>query len=444
MHKSQQRIRGGLGLSALMALTVVACSDGPLGVPPMVVERVDVAPDGRTLVVGDSMRLSALPRTADGTINGSVGVTWHSDAESVATVRADGMLVAWAAGTARIEARAGGRAGSVMVTVVAAELLPAHIEIPPSVTLRVGQQLAVEAVVRAADGTVLGAWPVTWSSTNGPVATVAANWGTFSAMLHAHSVGTTTVRAQTAGLQAETTVHVVAALPDIAWVVLGPAQRGVWVSQLASYAETVYLLGDNGQRLDGAPITWSVQNADIASIDQFGRVQGLRAGVTRVTAAAGDASASVELTVFARQPAGVESYEITYDWWDGAAHLMPHVGDTTWTSAGGTRTVPFYLYGGALKLDRSAQPYTYERVLVAEAWVEIDGVLTRIGERHTTDRGTFVNLYAYGTDAQGIRLTSTTTPGLEYDLTERAAGELTMPVVNHDGRTMQVLFRMRP
>jgi hypothetical protein len=219
---------------------VASCSDGPLGVPPMVVERVDVAPDGRTLVVGDSMRLSALPRTADGTINGSVGVTWHSDAESVATVRADGTLVAWAAGTARIEARAGERAGSVTVTVVAAELLPAHIEIlPTSVAMPVGQQLAVEAVVRAEDGTVLGGWPVAWSSTNGPVATVAANWGTFSAMLHEHSVGTTTVRAQAAGLQAEMTVHVVAALADIAWVVLGPAQRGVWVSQLTSYAETV-------------------------------------------------------------------------------------------------------------------------------------------------------------------------------------------------------------
>jgi hypothetical protein len=34
---------------------------------------------------------------------------------------------------------------------------------------------------------------------------------------------------------------------------------------------------------------------------------------------------------------------------------------------GGDTPVPFYLYGGALKLDRSAQPYTYERVLVAEA-----------------------------------------------------------------------------
>jgi hypothetical protein len=109
----------------------------------------------------------------------------------VATVRTDGMLVARAGGTARIEARAGGRAGSVTVTVVAAELLPAHIEIPPSVTLRLG----------------------------------------------------------------------------------------------------------------GVPITWSVQNADIAGIDHFGRVRGRRAGVTRVTAAAGNASASVELTVFARQPA---------------------------------------------------------------------------------------------------------------------------------------------
>jgi hypothetical protein len=442
MHESQQRIRGSLGLSALMALIVVACSDGPLGVPPLVVERVDVAPDGRTLVVGDSMRLTVLPRTADGTILGGLGVTWHSDAESVATVSANGMLVARAAGTARIEARVGGRAGSVTVTVVAAELPPAYIEVLPSVTLRVGQQLAVEAVVRAADGTALGGWPVTWSSTNGPVATVAG--GTFSAMLHAHSPGTTTVRAQAAGLQAETTVHVVAALPDVAWVVLGPAQRGVWVSQFASYAETVYLLGSNGQQLDGVPITWSVQDADVAGIDQFGRVQGRRAGVTRVTAAAGNNSASVELTVFVRQPAGLESYQITYDWWDGMPHLMPHVGDTTWTSAGGTRTVPFYLYGGTLELDRSAQPYTYERVLVAEAWVEIDGVLTRIGERRTTDRGTFIHLYAYGTAAQGVRLTSTTTPGLEYDLTEPAAGELTMPVVNHDGRTMPVLFRMRP
>jgi hypothetical protein len=441
MHGFIERIRGNLGLGALIGLAAIACGDGPAAVPPLTVEWVEVAPDGRTLSVGDSMQLSALPRTADGIINGSVTITWHSEASSVAEVSAKGMLVARAPGTARIEARAGGRVGSVTVNVVAAEIVPASVEIlPPSAMLRVGEQFAVEAVVRAADGTVLGSHPVTWSSTHGPVATVAGN--AFRAIVHAHSVGTTTLRAQAGSLHAEATVHVVAALPGVAWVTLAPAQRGVWVSQYVSYAETVRLLGSNGQQLAGVPITWSVEHGGVAAIDQGGRVQGRNAGVTRVTAAVGDVSASVELFVFARRWNGVESYQLTYDWWDGNAHLMPHVGDTTWTDAAGTRTVPFYLYGGSLRLDRSAQPYTYERVLVAEAWVEIDGVLTRIGERRTTDRGTFINIYGYGDQVSGVRLTSTTTPGLEYELAERCAGELTMPVVNEDGRTRQVLFRM--
>jgi hypothetical protein len=334
---------------------LVACSDDPGGLPALMVDRVEVAPDGLALVVGDTLRLSAYPRTAEGMVLGSVAVTWGSDAENVAVVRPDGVVEAKAEGIARVQARAQGKSG---------------------------------------------------------VATV--------------------------------TVYVTPPTPTLAWVMLDPERRSLWVGQLASYGETVRLVGSNGQLLPMRPITWSVSDPDVAEIDETGRVRALGAGVTQVTGAADGASGNAELTVFERSLQGQESYELTYDWWDGSTHLMPHVGDTVWTDAAGTqRSVPFYLYGGSLVLDRAAQPHTYERVSIAEAWVHVGGVLQKIGERRTVDRGTFTNVYYFGTSRQGVLLTSGTSPRVEHELLERNAGELVMTVVNQDARGVEVLFRMK-
>ncbi|WP_455611288.1 Ig-like domain-containing protein [Cloacibacillus porcorum] len=67
--------------------------------PPVPVESVKISPEGATLKIGDTIRFTAeiLPANAD-----NKGVTWKSSDEKIASVDANGKVMAIAAGTATI------------------------------------------------------------------------------------------------------------------------------------------------------------------------------------------------------------------------------------------------------------------------------------------------------------------------------------------------------
>lgn len=68
------------------------------------------------LGVGQTLQLTATPLTSTGTVTSSA-VAWSSNASTVATVSASGLVAGAAAGSATITATAGGRTGSATITV---------------------------------------------------------------------------------------------------------------------------------------------------------------------------------------------------------------------------------------------------------------------------------------------------------------------------------------
>jgi len=81
------------------------------------VATVTVTPGNPTLVAGDTLRLAAQLRDANGFRLFFRPVSWSSDNPAVASVSPEGVVLAVSAGSATITASAGGQSGTATVLV---------------------------------------------------------------------------------------------------------------------------------------------------------------------------------------------------------------------------------------------------------------------------------------------------------------------------------------
>lgn len=195
-----------LPLAALAAaLLAVACGDSdptapvPVNIP---VAAIDVASPAPVLVVGETMQLTATPKSAAGQpLQGRV-VTWASATPDRATVTQAGVVTALLEGEARLTATSEGVTANLDLRVdpiPAAEIVlgRTHLELVE------GDISTIAAVVRAADGRPLDGRTITWSSEAPSVATVDA-----SGRVEALHEGATRIIARHGALEAVTTVTV--------------------------------------------------------------------------------------------------------------------------------------------------------------------------------------------------------------------------------------------
>lgn len=119
-------------LSAVITVTVQSS--------PGVVRSVRVTPSEPTLMLGDQVRLSAVPLDASGAVVQDVSTVWSSADPGIAEVAGDGLVTALADGMVRITAMAGGATGQAMVNVTSTP--PASDAWPnePSVFTRIVDQ----------------------------------------------------------------------------------------------------------------------------------------------------------------------------------------------------------------------------------------------------------------------------------------------------------------
>lgn len=200
----------GMAWSALLIglMALVACDGDPAGVPDAPIASVEVTPPAGTLVAGQTVKLTAVPKTADGSVLGGRRIDWLSAAEDVARVSADGMVTAVSPGTAWISATAGGRSGGALVTVVSMPVPVGSITLGPSdADVWVGGSRAWQASVRTASGDVHPNPPaLVWTVDDPTVARVDA-----AGRVYGLQPGTTHVRATADGVQggAKVTVRTV-------------------------------------------------------------------------------------------------------------------------------------------------------------------------------------------------------------------------------------------
>lgn len=114
----ESRKRYGLILLSTLALAAAACKDSTT--TTATVNAVLVSPSTPSLVIGDSVQLSATPVDFTGSPMMNATVTWSSSDATVATVTSTGKVVSRKVGAALITAMAGGVQGHATLNVTAA------------------------------------------------------------------------------------------------------------------------------------------------------------------------------------------------------------------------------------------------------------------------------------------------------------------------------------
>jgi acetyl esterase/lipase len=152
---------------------LVACGGSEVTAPPPQPAALAIAPRDTALTAGEQLHLTAQVRDAAGHDLPGVSVTWISSNAAVVAIDTAGTAVSHTAGRAVVTARTATLADSVAIEVRAGR--PMRLTVAPeSVTVLVGATAQLSAAVTDAEGNPVPGSPVSWTTSDGSVATVDA------------------------------------------------------------------------------------------------------------------------------------------------------------------------------------------------------------------------------------------------------------------------------
>ena len=151
-----------------------------------------------------------------------------------------------------------------------------------------GTTVQLSAEVRDQNARVMAGATVTWTSSANSVATVDA-----SGLVTVAGNGTATI---TASVGSASGSAVVTVMQSVASVEVSPS-----VYELTALGQTVQLTAEafdeNGHAVAGAEFSWESSDAAVATVDAGGLVTAVAEGVATITASAGSAQGTAEITV---------------------------------------------------------------------------------------------------------------------------------------------------
>jgi uncharacterized protein YjdB len=282
------------GLAAGNAV-IVATVEGKQGSASVTVRSVPVAsvtvtPSTASVTVGQTVPLTATPRDASGNpLTGRV-IGWSSSDNSIATVSASGVVTGVATGVATITATSEGQSGTAAVTVTPSGPGPVvSITVSPATAaVVIGGSVTLVATARDANGTVVPGTPMTWSSSDGSIATVSSG-GTVTGV----SLGTATITASSGAVSGSATITVQPV--PVARIDVTPANPTISIGATVQLTATLY--DAQGNVLSGRPVTWSSSSTSRVTVDSNGLASGIRKGNSIITASSGGVSGSTTVRV---------------------------------------------------------------------------------------------------------------------------------------------------
>ena len=251
------------------------------------VSAVVVSPAADTLVAGDTLRLAPEAQDENGHPVAGAEFAWASSDTLVAVVDDAGLVTGVGVGEAEVTATAAGVTGRAELTVV--DPVPTTVSVTPDTVAltALGQTVQLTAEVRDQAGRVMVDVPVSWASTDTTIAAV-----DLAGLVTAVGSGTTTITAAAGEASGEAVVTV---MQSAGSVVVSPLADTVALGDTLRLVATAY--DENGHQVQGATFIWSSTDVSVARVDGSGLVTGVAEGAATISATAGAARGTAEITV---------------------------------------------------------------------------------------------------------------------------------------------------
>ena len=275
------------GTATISATVESKTASGTVTVSPPPVASVRLSPTSASLVVGAAQPFTAAALGTDGAILQGRTVTWSSTNASVATVNSSGLVTGVAQGTATIIASIEGRTATAAITVTAPPVNSVVVA-PATATVITGGTRQFTATLRDAAGLLLPGREVSWSSSSPAIATISTD-----GLLTAVAVGTVTITATSEGKSG--TAAVTVSNPPVASVTVTPPTASLLPTERVTLRALAF--DASGEALTGRPVTWSVANPAVATINATGLVTAVAPGTTTATATVEGRTGTAAITV---------------------------------------------------------------------------------------------------------------------------------------------------
>ena len=346
----------GNGRANVIAQAGAASARVAILVKQRVVE-VSVSPSADTLVAfGDTVRLVAEARDANGHVVEGATFSWASSDPRVAMVDTSGLVSVVGSGRARVTTSAGAVSATAEIT-VAQEVADVSVSPSAHTLVALGDTVRLVAEAQDANGHLIDGVAFSWASNEPSVAPV-----DISGLVTAVGNGRANVIAQAGAASARVAILVKQRVVE---VIVSPS-----ADTLVAFGDTVRLVAEardaNGHVVEGATFSWASSDPRVATVDTSGLVSVVGSGRARVTTSAGAVSATAEITV-AQEVADVSV--------SPSAHTLVALGDTVRLAAE-ARDANGYLI--------EATAFSWASSDASAAPVDALGLVTALGNGRTT------------------------------------------------------------
>ena len=287
-----------VGVVHIAASAVGKSAIAEVTVNPTPVATVRLTPPSQDLLVGQTVQLGAETLDADGNVLPGRPVSFTTSNPTVATVSNTGLVTALVPGSAIITAASEGKSAPSSITVNSVPV--AFVAVTPAGSqIVVGQTTQLNAEPRDASGQPLVGRAVSWSSSDPNVASVSS-----TGLVTAVAPGQATITATSEAAAGTSTISV--SPKPVSSVIISPGQGSVTVGQTLQL--TAQVTDDQGNVLNGRPISFTSGTPAVATISATGLVTGVAPGTTTITATSEGKTGTATVTV---TPIPVAKVEIT-------------------------------------------------------------------------------------------------------------------------------------
>jgi len=271
---------------------VTAASEGRTAVVAVTVSTVPIAtiavtPSTDTVVVNQTLQLTAVAKDAQGgTLTGRT-MAWITSDASRATVSSTGLVTGVSPGAVTITASAEGKTGTASIT-IKDKPVGAVILSPAQVSIETGQTRQLTAQVTDDQGNALTGRPITYTSDNSAVATVSS-----AGLVTGVAIGAAKITATSEGKSGTSDVTVTPVA--VANVQISPPTADLVIGQSTTLAAVP--TDSKGNVLGGRSASWISGGPSVATVSQTGVVTAVGVGSAVIFATVEGKTGSASVSV---------------------------------------------------------------------------------------------------------------------------------------------------